>query len=215
MAGSDSSSSDSDFEVLEVSPEDQALLTKLQAALEANPGAYDSHVQVSAARLPPVAACRQRPMPPLPLLTHAVVFFSPSLPQYIEALRRCRMSQQLREARAAMHAAFPLSESLWFHWLSDEVSEGRGSSTEASCLLLLHRALASQCCLQLCADTRSCIHPCLLRCCSRLHRSTTWGVPRMWREWRASWRPPWATTCPSPSGCSTSSEPAVLPVLCL
>lgn len=34
-------------------------------------------------------------------------------PQYIEVLRRCRMGARLREARQAMHAAFPLTEQLW------------------------------------------------------------------------------------------------------
>eukprot|EP00887_Chlorella_sp_A99_P001390 scaffold8.g1390.t1 len=40
---------------------------------------------------------------------------------YIEVLRRCGMRERLREARAAMHARFPLTESLWVDWLSDEI----------------------------------------------------------------------------------------------
>ncbi len=34
-------------------------------------------------------------------------------PQYIELLRRCKLASRLREARQAMHAAFPLTEALW------------------------------------------------------------------------------------------------------
>lgn len=43
--GSDSDD-DSDFEEVEVSTEDMALITKLEADLEANPNLYDLHLQV-------------------------------------------------------------------------------------------------------------------------------------------------------------------------
>ncbi len=49
-ASSDGSSSDSDFEEIELSPEDAKLLMKLEQQLAANPNLYDSHVQVSARR---------------------------------------------------------------------------------------------------------------------------------------------------------------------
>lgn len=45
-ASSDSGSSDSDFEELDISPEDTRLLLKLEQQLKENPNVYDSHVQV-------------------------------------------------------------------------------------------------------------------------------------------------------------------------
>jgi hypothetical protein len=45
-ASSDSDSSDSDFEELDISPEDTRLLLKLEQQLKENPNLYDSHVQV-------------------------------------------------------------------------------------------------------------------------------------------------------------------------
>ncbi|GAB4820618.1 hypothetical protein N2152v2_007664 [Parachlorella kessleri] len=41
--------------------------------------------------------------------------------QYLEVLRRCGMKERLREARHAMAALFPLSESLWLDWVGDEL----------------------------------------------------------------------------------------------
>lgn len=48
-AGSDSSDSDSDFEEVDISPEDTKLLMRLEQALQDNPNLYDSHVQASGA----------------------------------------------------------------------------------------------------------------------------------------------------------------------
>ncbi len=41
--------------------------------------------------------------------------------QLIHVLRRCNMRQRLQEARYAMRDCFPLSESLWLDWISDEL----------------------------------------------------------------------------------------------
>ncbi len=42
---SDSSDSDSDFEEVDISPEDTKLLMRLEQTLQDNPNLYDSHVQ--------------------------------------------------------------------------------------------------------------------------------------------------------------------------
>ncbi|KAL4457863.1 hypothetical protein ABPG75_012728 [Micractinium tetrahymenae] len=99
-SGSDSSDSDSDFEEVDISPEDTKLLMRLEQALQDNPNLYDSHVQ------------------------------------YIEVLRRCKMGARLREAWQAMHAAFPLTEQLWFDWLSDEI-EGISEAEDVARILAL------------------------------------------------------------------------------
>lgn len=41
--------------------------------------------------------------------------------QFIDVLRRCKMTERLREVRRGMHARFPLSESLWLDWITDEL----------------------------------------------------------------------------------------------
>ena len=41
----------------------------------------------------------------------------------IALLRRCRMTQRLRQARGAAAAAFPLPEAVWLEWLDDERKE--------------------------------------------------------------------------------------------
>lgn len=42
--------------------------------------------------------------------------------QYIDLLRKCKMTQRLKAARRAMQALFPLSEDIWLQWLADEQS---------------------------------------------------------------------------------------------
>ncbi|KAL4424967.1 hypothetical protein ABPG77_002852 [Micractinium sp. CCAP 211/92] len=102
---SDSSDSDSDFEEVDISPEDTKLLMRLEQTLQDNPNLYDSHVQ------------------------------------YIEVLRRCKMGARLREARQAMHAAFPLTEQLWFDWLSDEIEVISDADDVARVLALMEEAV--------------------------------------------------------------------------
>ena len=73
-AGSDSSGSsdsDSDFEELNISPEDTKLLMKLEQQLHDNPGLYDSHVQVgpSAAAAAAAHRCCAQLLLPILLLT--------------------------------------------------------------------------------------------------------------------------------------------------
>ena len=46
-----SDSDDSDFEEVDVGEEDVALITKLEAELEANPNLYDLHLQVTTQRI--------------------------------------------------------------------------------------------------------------------------------------------------------------------
>lgn len=41
--------------------------------------------------------------------------------ELIGVLRRCRMKERLREARTAMHERFPMNESLWLDWITDEL----------------------------------------------------------------------------------------------
>lgn len=41
--------------------------------------------------------------------------------ELIAVLRRCRMKERLREARMAMHERFPMNESLWLDWITDEL----------------------------------------------------------------------------------------------
>ena len=55
------------------------------------------------------ACCTSHAAPCPPMHPH-----QDSWMQYIEVLRRCKMSSRLREARQAMQAAFPLTESLWW-----------------------------------------------------------------------------------------------------
>jgi hypothetical protein len=113
-SSSENESSDSGFE-LDISPADTKLLMQLEKQLKDNPNVYDSHVQASA-----TAAARALFLHPasvrLPSFTP-----HPALLQFIEVLRRCKMSSRLHEARQAMHAAFPLTEALWLAWLSDEM----------------------------------------------------------------------------------------------
>lgn len=40
---------------------------------------------------------------------------------FIDVLRRCGMRERLKEVRRAMQARFPLSESLWLDWVTDEL----------------------------------------------------------------------------------------------
>lgn len=108
MAGS--SDSDSDFEELDISAEDAQLLQKLEQQLQDNPNLYDSHVQVRRRCLPPPAAPPACPGH-LQCFNSQPSCLSPA--QFIEVLRRCKMMSRLREARQAMHAAFPLTEALW------------------------------------------------------------------------------------------------------
>ncbi|KAK9853378.1 hypothetical protein WJX84_010588 [Apatococcus fuscideae] len=44
--------------------------------------------------------------------------------QYIELLRRSKLTAKLRAARTAMQERFPLTETLWLEWLEDEVAAG-------------------------------------------------------------------------------------------
>jgi squamous cell carcinoma antigen recognized by T-cells 3 len=46
--------------------------------------------------------------------------------QFIDVLRRCKMTERLREVRRAMHERFPLSESLWLDWITDELESISG-----------------------------------------------------------------------------------------
>lgn len=46
--------------------------------------------------------------------------------QFIDVLRRCKMMERLREVRRAMHERFPLSESLWLDWITDELESISG-----------------------------------------------------------------------------------------
>jgi len=46
--------------------------------------------------------------------------------QFIDVLRRCKMNERLREVRRAMHERFPLSESLWLDWITDELESISG-----------------------------------------------------------------------------------------
>ena len=46
--------------------------------------------------------------------------------QFIDVLRRCKMTERLREVRRGMHARFPLSESLWLDWITDELESIAG-----------------------------------------------------------------------------------------
>ena len=41
----------------------------------------------------------------------------------IQVLRRCGMRERLREARNAMHAIFPMTETMWLEWIEDEVQK--------------------------------------------------------------------------------------------
>lgn len=43
--------------------------------------------------------------------------------QYIALLWKCKMKEQTRTAREAMHSRFPFSQSLWLEWLEDELKE--------------------------------------------------------------------------------------------
>lgn len=47
-------------------------------------------------------------------------------PQYIGVLRKCRLRERLRGARAAMQQQFPLSKALWLEWLDDEAAAAKG-----------------------------------------------------------------------------------------
>lgn len=146
--GSGSSDSDSDDEdlSLDISEEDMQKIMALESELEQNPNAYDTHVQVrheagrdfwganasvlvyptagvpkalhmksAAPLLAPTAGCMA--CLPLPVLGPS----SPQPLQFIDVLRRCKMRERLREARATMHRLFPLSESLWLDWVGDEL----------------------------------------------------------------------------------------------
>ena len=44
--------------------------------------------------------------------------------QYIELLRRSKLTTKLRAARSVMQERFPLTESLWLDWLQDEIAAG-------------------------------------------------------------------------------------------
>ena len=62
--------------------------------------------------------------------------------QYIEALRRCKMGARLAEARAAFHAAFPLTEALW---CAACIAARRGMHAAARALTVLHACVAGCC----------------------------------------------------------------------
>jgi len=46
-------------------------------------------------------------------------------PKYIDLLRKCKLRERLRAARAAMHALFPFNERQWLAWLGDEMAGAR------------------------------------------------------------------------------------------
>jgi hypothetical protein len=43
--------------------------------------------------------------------------------QYVELLRKCGLTTQLRAAHERMAALFPLSEQLWMEWVNDELAQ--------------------------------------------------------------------------------------------
>lgn len=60
--------------------------------------------------------------------------------QLIEVLRRCNMRERLRDARLNMQEKFPLSESLWLDWISDELDAAAGEEDVVRVIDLLERA---------------------------------------------------------------------------
>jgi hypothetical protein len=60
--------------------------------------------------------------------------------QFIDVLRRCKMTERLREVRRAMHERFPLSESLWLDWITDELESISGEEDISKIEDLLNNA---------------------------------------------------------------------------
>ena len=121
---SSSSDDDSDFDEVDASDADVAAIERLEAALAADPSAYDAHVEASGAG--GGAGGRRRAAPPrpsrrpCPSATPAVpTTHTLSLSQYIATLKRCRMGARLESARRAMADRYPLPEGLWLDWLAD------------------------------------------------------------------------------------------------
>lgn len=62
--------------------------------------------------------------------------------QFIQVLRTCKMTERLREARISMKDHFPLSETLWLDWITDELqalSEGNDPTRVLSLLQESHK----------------------------------------------------------------------------
>ena len=60
--------------------------------------------------------------------------------QFIDVLRRCSMRERLKEVRRAMQARFPLSESLWLDWITDELDGVAAEEDVAKIEALLEQA---------------------------------------------------------------------------
>ena len=60
--------------------------------------------------------------------------------QYVELLRKCNLTTQLRAAHERMAGLFPLSEQLWTEWVNDELAAVEGSEDIARIQVLFDRA---------------------------------------------------------------------------
>jgi hypothetical protein len=118
-------------EQVEPTPAQLNQLQALQSELEANPTAYEKHVEV-------------RPNKPFPWrwALHCMLIvsgFSVDLllltwhldaPQLINLLRELKLKTQLRRARERMAAMFPLNENIWLDWVADELEQVHGRPWE-------------------------------------------------------------------------------------
>jgi hypothetical protein len=85
------------------------------------------------AHLPPLDEAQPQPPGVAWMLTDADGL------QYITVLRKCKLWERLRKAREAMSDRFPLSETLWREWLTDELQNVQRCGPSQLIISLLSR----------------------------------------------------------------------------
>lgn len=74
-------------------------------------------------------------------------------------LRKCRLRERLRAARAAMQQQFPLSEQLWLEWLDDEAAAAKSPKAVVAVEKLFESAVQDYLSIALWAKYLGCASP--------------------------------------------------------